>query len=284
MRDLWLTSRGAALHCALYESEPGAPAVVFVHGLGGSAAFFSSLVPGADFLSALADEGLTVFALDLRGHGLSEGRRGHAPFELAIADIHEAVGFARERTGGPVALAGSGIGGTLALYAAIGDDRVTAVASHTAIDLRSITLFEPRARWRVLAWLMGRTARRAQHVAPLVRLPLRALFPPRDFFEDRDNVKRWLRLARAPHWYTLDTFVSTFLTPDAKPAIEALTKPLLVVTGEHDRVVPLAGQEDLVARIGDAELSVIAGAGHMIPLEHLSETAARMGGWLRKVL
>jgi pimeloyl-ACP methyl ester carboxylesterase len=278
MKELWLTARGRALHCLDASEDAGAPTVVFVHGLCASATRF------APFVAALADEGVNVIALDLQGHGMSEGRRGHIPFEQALANIGEVVGFAAQRAGRSVGLCGSGLGGILAFYAAMADDRVSAVACHTAADLRTITGYDGRFRRRALAWLVGKTARRAEHVAPLVRLPVRALFPPRDFFEDEAVLDEWRRDPRAVWWYTLETLTTTFVSPDDKPAVEAMAKPVYVVTGEADPVVPLAAQQDLVARVPDAELSVIGGAGHMIPIEHTAETAARAGGWLRKVL
>ncbi|MFN2615319.1 MAG: alpha/beta fold hydrolase [Actinomycetota bacterium] len=278
MQEIWLTARGRALHCLLAESERDAPTVVFVHGLCGHASLFEP------FVAALSDEGLNVLALDLQGHGRSEGRRGHVPFEQALANIGEVVGYASQRSGRAVGLCGSGLGGILSFYAAMPDDRVAAVACHTAADLRALLGFERRKRQRALAWLVGKTARRAEHVAPLARLPVRVLFPLVDFFEDEARLTEWRADADSTWWYTLETLTSTFVTPDDKPAVEAMTKPLFVVAGEEDRVVPLAAQEDLCALVPDAELSVLGGAGHMIPLEHTAETAARAGGWLRKVL
>src|SRR5439155_12250433 len=123
---------------------------VFAHAMGADAAFYSLLVPGADFFRALNDEGLNVVCLNFQGHGMSGGRRGHLPFRDALANIREAVAFALERFGEPVGVAGSGLGGFLSLYAGMEDDRVNGVASHTVADLRRIDAFEPRWRGRVL--------------------------------------------------------------------------------------------------------------------------------------
>jgi len=283
MSESWVTSRHVALHLSIREAGPSSPVVIFVHGLGMSATSFERLIPGTDFLAALCDEGLTVVGLDLQGHGLSEGRRGHIPYRAALDNIGEVVSFVSERFDAPIGVAGSGLGSFLALYAALEDDRIGAVACHTIADLRGIGAFELRARGRLLASLVGR-ARRLGSALPLARVPLRALYPPSDAFEDPAYARRWARDPRSVRSYTLDSIVSIFLTPDDKPAFEALTKPVFVVTGERDRIVPLAGQEEAVARLSDAELFVLGGAGHMLPLEHRSQTAPRMGGWLRKVL
>lgn len=274
MRNAWITYRGRGLHLRLYERD--APAVVFVHGLGFTAAAYEG------FCARLADEDLSVIALDLQGHGLSDGRRGHLPFRDAIGNIRETVAFARARSGGPVGVCGSGLGGILALYAAIEDDDVAAVAAHTAADLRDVGRYELRWRQRALVWLVGR-ARAVSARAPLVPVPLAAVYRTGDLFDDPARASEWRRLPRAPRWYSLETLASIFLTPDDKPDLASLSKPVFIVTGSEDRIVPLHEQETVAARIG-AELFVLPGAGHMLPIEHIEQTAPRIGQWMRKEL
>jgi pimeloyl-ACP methyl ester carboxylesterase len=282
-RDAWITSRNIGLHLTVREAGSGAPVVVFVHSIGMHAGSFSGSINGVDFLGALCDEGLTVVSLDLQGHGMSEGRRGHVPFLSAMQNISETVGFAAERFGGAIGIAGSGLGAFLALYAALEDERIGAAACHTIADLRGIAAFEPRLRGRLIASLAGR-ARKLDAIVPYLRVPLRALYPPAFVFEDEQNLKRWRADRRAVWSYSFDTLASIFLTPDDKPALEALDKPVYVITGAEDRVVPVAGQQEAVARLGNGELFVLGGAGHMLPLEHCSQTAPRMAEFLRKVL
>jgi pimeloyl-ACP methyl ester carboxylesterase len=43
--------------------------------------------------------------------------------------------------------------------------------------------------------------------------------------------------------------------------------PVVVVTGDRDRVVPLKQSETLAAALPDAELLKVPGAGHLIILE-----------------
>src|SRR4051794_5075347 len=56
--------------------------------------------------------------------------------------------------------------------------------------------------------------------------------------------------------------------------LRAVTAPTLVAVGEHDKPDFIAISERLARELPDARLEVIAGAGHLPPLEQPAETAA----------
>jgi lysophospholipase len=93
--------------------KPGArAALLVVHGLGEHSARY------ADFGERLASWGISTYALDLRGHGLSDGRRGHVPsFDVFLQEVdrfrREVEGLADFRV--PVFLLGHSMGGLIAL-------------------------------------------------------------------------------------------------------------------------------------------------------------------------
>jgi 3-oxoadipate enol-lactonase len=60
----------------------------------------------------------------------------------------------------------------------------------------------------------------------------------------------------------------------------AVTAPTLVAAGEHDKPDFLAIAERLARELPDARLEVIAGAGHLPPLEQPEATAALVRGFL----
>jgi len=64
---------------------------------------------------ALNEVGITVFAMDLRGHGLSHGKKGHAKsYDLLMSDIEELLKTTRsEYTDLPMYLMGHSMGGNL---------------------------------------------------------------------------------------------------------------------------------------------------------------------------
>ncbi len=61
--------------------------------------------------------------------------------------------------------------------------------------------------------------------------------------------------------------LASVLETDVTSALEAVRVPVLVLVGEHDRVTPPSSAVALVARLPNARLEVIPGAGHMAMLE-----------------
>lgn len=75
------------LHCVCHMPEDEAIAVLFiVHGLGEHSGRYEELA------SQLTQNGLAVFAFDHRGHGKSEGKRGHTQsVEQLVEDVEHAM-------------------------------------------------------------------------------------------------------------------------------------------------------------------------------------------------
>ncbi len=80
-----------------------------VHGLGEHSGRYDHVA------EALTKSSITTFALDLRGHGQSEGKRGHAKnLDILLADIEELMKVARVNYNSiPMILFGHSMGGNL---------------------------------------------------------------------------------------------------------------------------------------------------------------------------
>ena len=103
---------GARLRTLRWEVPDPVGRIVVTHGLGEHAGRYAGLA------EALGRRGYGLFAFDLRGHGGSEGRRGHvADFGLFLEDLHLARAEAELRLPGPGApfLIGHSLGGLILL-------------------------------------------------------------------------------------------------------------------------------------------------------------------------
>lgn len=94
-----------------YPEEPTQAMVLLVHGLGGHGGLFQHAV------EYLVPQGYEVYALDLRGHGRSQGQRGHInSWREFREDLHAFVQHIRmARSCCPFILWGHSLGGTIVL-------------------------------------------------------------------------------------------------------------------------------------------------------------------------
>lgn len=63
---------------------------------------------------------------------------------------------------------------------------------------------------------------------------------------------------------------------DHRQVLEQLRLPVQVLCGEHDRVTPPARSQELAEWIPGARLTVVPGAGHMLPMEQPQAVATAM--------
>ncbi|SDF69137.1 Pimeloyl-ACP methyl ester carboxylesterase [Limimonas halophila] len=68
--------------------------------------------------------------------------------------------------------------------------------------------------------------------------------------------------------------------PDSRPLLPAIDKPTLVVCGRNDALTPVVEHEFMAERIPDADLVVLARAGHLAPLERPAAVTNALRGWL----
>jgi uncharacterized protein len=217
------------------------PAVVLVHGYPSDV---SAAAMAAAALPELADRistemGWVAMAVALRGCGQSEGS-----FSLGgwLDDLRASVAHLRaeEQVTG-VWLAGFGTGGALSICAAAGDDDVRGVATLGAPADFDDWASHPR-----------RLLDHAREVG---------MITDPGFPADMDGWSRDLKEIRA-----------VAFAPKVAP------RPLLVVHGSEDDLVPVFDARVLVDAHGAAELRIMSGAGHR--LRHDPRAVAVLLGWL----
>jgi len=102
-----------------YSGESGRPAVLLLHMMPATKESWR------DFSEKLVERGFQTLAIDLRGHGESEGgSQGYKKFsdkdhQASVKDVEAGVGFLKSKSASSISLAGASIGANLALqYAA----------------------------------------------------------------------------------------------------------------------------------------------------------------------
>lgn len=218
---------GVRLHYRAWEGARPRAALVVLHGLAGHSGRYEELG------RSMASYGISTYALDLRGHGLSDGRRGHVSrFEVLLQDADR---FRREVQGlvdpsCPIFLLGHGMGGLIVLrYLEQYESHI-----HGAVLVAPwLAAMLPLARWKThAAALLSRV---------LPALPLRASPRAADLSHDDEVVRA----------FTSDPLVHDHITPrlltEASTAMglllrraDRLTAPLLFLLPGSDRVCDTA--------------------------------------------
>ncbi len=68
--------------------------------------------------------------------------------------------------------------------------------------------------------------------------------------------------------------------PDSFDTLRRLDRPVLVVAGEEDAVIPVEDARRMQEAVRDARLEIISGAGHLTPVEQPERFVAALRGFL----
>jgi fermentation-respiration switch protein FrsA (DUF1100 family) len=222
--DVRLTPRGGNLSLAAwYIPAPNATrAIVFVHGKDAcKSCEFSNR--SLQFARAMHERGFSVFMLDLRGHGQSQDAR----ITYGLRERDDVLGavdwlLAKGYAPGSIGVVGVSLGAAASLYAAAEEPAICAIVSDSGYaDIRSVFV----------------SASDALGGGPASILPVGSLLA---------------------QWLTGEDIVSS--SPiDAVRQISP--RPIMVIHGERDRLVPVAHAERLAEAAG-VEPWVIPNANH----------------------
>ena len=112
---LWLKAKGANIYCIVYipKKNPSAEVMVVHHGFSEHSGRYANLI------EALEELRYTIYLFDMRGHGRTDGKRGHANYQDLLDDLDLVINIALEREPAEkVILFGHSLGAVVsALYA-----------------------------------------------------------------------------------------------------------------------------------------------------------------------
>src|SRR4051812_169409 len=257
---------GYRVHRYAFAGSGKGPAILLLHGLGGSASSMAALAP------ALVPLAPRVVLLELPGHGRSPEPAG-APLgarEYGAVVIACAQEMARDH-GGPVVIAGNSLGGALALYAA--HERPDLCAGVAGLNPAGAELSDEATNALPRAFPDANDG--AAHMARLLfhRTPWPFWLVARDFARHwgTPTVQRILDDARAGS--------------DRSLGLEVLTDihvPVLILWGSEDRLLPLRSVEDF-ARIRGARVEMLHGCGHVPQLERPAQTRRALASFVQSL-
>ena len=218
-----------------------------------------------EFAEYLLGAGVDVSRFDARGHGRSNGQRGHvARFEDYVEDLRAFVRHVSELSPErPLLLFGHSNGGLIAIRALqAGLPGVQGlVLSNPLLGLRAARKPVPDALARLLSWGAS-------------RLPLPNGLRPQDLTSEPAILEAllqdpWVHRVATPRWYWSTTLAGRAALADA----ERVTLPLLLVLGELDPLVEPGYATQFYERAASRDKRLVTRRGELH--EVLNETDRR---------
>jgi pimeloyl-ACP methyl ester carboxylesterase len=242
------TSAGSALP---HDEAGSGPAIVLLH------AGIADRSMWAELLEPLAAAGHRVVAFDLPGFGEAEPAPGEQAPWLDVLSAMDALSIER------AALVGNSFGGAVALRVAlVAPERVSALALISAPGVE----FEPSAQLRA-AWDAEEAPLDRGDTEAAVAAVVEAWTLPDAPQELRGRVAAMQRRIFEVQAGITEPTEGPDPAEEHPELLAGLDFPVLVAAGEHDMPDFLDAAEQLAQTLPRAQRAVIAGAGHLAPLE-----------------
>ena len=216
-----------------------------------------------------------VIIPDLRGFG----RSGSATAPLTIPGLADELALLLDAVGAadPVTVCGLSMGGCVAL--AFVKQYAVRMSGLVLCDMRSVGESpEGQVNRRKMA---ERVLTEGSTIAAEAMLP--RLFGPKTNEQHPEIIDRIRHAILATSGRSIAAGQQALADrPDCTPWLETITVPTLVIVGEHDLISPPAEMQATAAAIPDSSFVMIAGAGHMAPMENSAAVNSALESFLAR--
>lgn len=247
--------KGTKIHFLEKKGANGLP-VLFIHGSGGNAGGWEKVMEGLD--------GFHTLAIDLPGHGASEGdgKTSIPEYSEFVKDFSDALGLKE------MVLGGHSLGGGIVLDFAVRFPQ----------RLKGALLIGTGARLRVLPAALDLLKKMADGALP-------PKFEPWAFSEKAspevlaEGEEEWKKTSSRVRYYDMaacDRF-------DIIGEMDKVKCPCLIVCGREDRLTPIKYSEFLMNKIAGSRMQIIEGAAHMPMLENPRALASVLAEFLENI-
>jgi pimeloyl-ACP methyl ester carboxylesterase len=260
-----VTSDGAEL--AIYTAGRGPQTALLLHG------FTLDHTCWNPVATHLVDRGMSVVALDVRGHGRSTLGSSPPDIKRLTLDVFEAIS---QRQLTDVVLIGHSLGAYIALAARTDPSLVPLVKRVIIISGMATSIQNPfvKAGARVFSSGVGRRLVQQDRIG---RLMLQSWFRPSATDAEIEAVRV---ISVSCPTRTCREIARATTRIDLKPSLPFTGPPTLVICGAQDRATPSKFSQEIADSIGGASLTLIEDAGHMVITEQSAATAAAITDWL----
>ena len=275
-RDIHVTfirTRSGLRVRALESGQPHDPPVLLLHGWACAVHVFRRNIP------ALVAAGHHVFAIDLKGHGLTDKPKSKDEYTLGamtdfVLEAMDALGLGR------VSLVAQSLGGAVALQIALRApervDKLALIAPAGLGRVRRLAL----VRWLASVALLMHVPRKLRRW--MVVITLRRMFGELARPTARDVDEYWAVSADPYYLRGLLTIVREVdWTPLETAPLRGIRVPLMVIWGTKDRLMVPTHQCDLPDLIPSSRVVLVPGAGHACNEEAPGEINALLASFLR---
>ncbi len=247
----WNTSDGLKIHAAHWSVDQPVAAVGFVHGMGEHSARYQHVA------AAFAEAKIASMGYDRRGHGQSEGKRGHTiSFEAFIEEVKMLVTNLKKTYGDiPVFLYGHSMGGNLVLNYLVSEevevDGIIASAPWIQLAFKPSPVKIQAGKW-VRSLLPGLSMKNELNPDFLSRIPAEVkAYVDDPLVHDKITPNTGVRmLDKAEFLHVYDGKIS---------------HPLLIMHGTDDQIISYQAAKDFADRVeGPVEFKTWEGGYHEI--------------------